>query len=460
MTSPRYLPIPPELLSLACETISRRVVPLPFTEKGVTITPEKVGVCLESLNAEVTRTLPVRTTAAMMKNHIGGFDRVLTLRLGESAGDAAPVIADVLIRAGIAEITEIQDRSTHACMKGIRLLPAWTWHIVSETPVPLPSPATTADSEPPASWLAKCPVCRTGILCTVTEKQLFGMPAMEYYFECTHCGAKFVPEKDDFRLVSIAKIRDPRWRRYLSTSRSADAWETLARGDLIFSRKPAPARHTVQKPAGEVNTGQFTKMKDGSVAIPYAGKTLFFRRVILQFTRSIQVDLFCRSTRPLAAILALPEYAQLKPNIERQYSRYLPMTVGSFLAEQKLKNNPVVREFLHTHGGAEFCSFRMPDDECARQKGVIILMVNGAVEYVGACHSDFGTLIDNELGRIVPDMCYRDGNETACRVNAAICAHRQSYGLFVHAMTDDESIDALAADVISRYSKTSLPHES
>ncbi len=60
MVAPRFFPIPPALLTLTCETVNRRVAKLPFTQKGVCISPELVGVALECLNAEVTRTLPLR----------------------------------------------------------------------------------------------------------------------------------------------------------------------------------------------------------------------------------------------------------------------------------------------------------------------------------------------------------------------------------------------------------------
>ena len=185
--------------------------------------------------------------------------------------------------------------------------------------------------------------------------------------------------------------------------------------------------------------------------MPFGEKTLFFRSVSLQFGRNVQVALFSRTTRTLAALLALPEYSAIKPVIEQQYLQYLPVMAGSFLAEKKLRDDPLVWEFLHPFGGEDFCSFRMPANEHADQKGVILVLVKGKVAYIGTCHTSFGTFINDELGRIIPDMCYRDGNETACRVNSIICAHRDSAGFFIHAMTDDRVIDALAADLTARY---------
>ncbi len=457
MDSVQYFPIPPTLLTLACETVNRRIGKLPFMKNGIIVTPELVGVSLECLNAEVTRTLPLRTSPAMAKNRMEGFDRVLELRLGTGGRDAASVLADVLVQSGIAEIVQIHDQCTHTRTNGFRLLRPWTWHIASGIPAPLQSPINSLEMEPPATWLARCPVCKSGILQKVTGKQLFGMPFMEYYIECTHCCAKFVKEKENFRLVSIAKIRDPRWRQLLNTSRAADDWATLARGDPIFKRLPDPLRHHEPTSIGEANTGPFKKMKDGSIAVPFGEKTLFFRPTSLQFERNIKRSLFSRRNGTLADLLRLPEYSNLKEVIEQRYYGYLMVTTGNFIAELKQRDDPLVREFLHPYGDKEYCSFRMCDDEYAGQKGVILVFVKGKVKYIGTCHTSFGKLINDELGRIIPDMCYRDGNKTACKINSFACTDRDSFGIFIHVITDDHAIDALAGDLNARYPPIPLP---
>ena len=63
MVTPQFLPIPKAIHALACETISRRVDRLPFTRNDVEITEGIVGITLECLNAEVMRTLPLKTVA-------------------------------------------------------------------------------------------------------------------------------------------------------------------------------------------------------------------------------------------------------------------------------------------------------------------------------------------------------------------------------------------------------------
>jgi hypothetical protein len=421
--------------------------------KGVEVTGELIGVAMECLNAEATHTLPLRTSPAMTKNMVEGFDRCFELRLGANKKTEAGIVADILIQSGIAEPVDVQDRCTHTRTNGLRLLPVWSWHIASETLPEYHPTDPKQETELPAAWLAKCPVCKTGILQKVTGKQLFGIQATDYYIECTHCGAKYIPEKENFRLVAIVKIRDPRWKQHLNSSHSPDAWAALAQSSASVSRQrvPASVRKIVPKIAGEVNTGVFPKLKDGSIAVPSGEKTLFFRHVTLQFGRSIQVALFSRSTRTLADIISLPPYSDIRPDIERAYDPYLPVPVGVFLAEQKKRGEQLYHAFLNSYGDEEYCTFRIDEDEHAQQKGVIMILVKGKMGYAGPCHTAFGTLMNDELGRIIPDMCYRDGNETACRINSLICSSRDSVGLFMHAMTDDAAIDELSRDLRSRY---------
>ena len=127
------------------------------------------------------------------------------------------------------------DTATHTQIRGIRLLPAWTWHIGSGE-FSRGGGQYTGGYD---AWLARCPVCKTGILGRVTGKRLFGIPPTDFYFDCSHCGAKFTPEKDRFRLVSIARIADPRWRQYLNSSRTPDEWSALIREETPVRQAPS-----------------------------------------------------------------------------------------------------------------------------------------------------------------------------------------------------------------------------
>src|SRR5512136_3261391 len=98
-----------------------------------------------------------------------------------------------------------------------------------------------------------CPICRTGILNRVVGKQLFGIPHTDFYIECTHCGAKFIPVGPQFRLVSIATVRDPLWRKYLDQTFPAETWAALARGTGAGGQ---PLSH----PAGKKAFGPSSKL--------------------------------------------------------------------------------------------------------------------------------------------------------------------------------------------------------
>ena len=60
MPPAHYLPIPPGLRSSACDTVSRRVAPLPFVRDGIEVSCDLIAASMEVLNAEATRTLAIR----------------------------------------------------------------------------------------------------------------------------------------------------------------------------------------------------------------------------------------------------------------------------------------------------------------------------------------------------------------------------------------------------------------
>ncbi|MFZ0675921.1 hypothetical protein, partial [Methanoregula sp.] len=345
MVTPQFLPIPKAIHALACETISRRVDRLPFTRNDVEITEGIVGITLECLNAEVMRTLPLKTVARGTGTH-PGLAECLSERRGSDQGGVAPVIAEVLVNAGLAEPAEVLDTATHTQIRGIRLLPAWTWHIGSGE-FSRGGGQYTGGYD---AWLARCPVCKTGILGRVTGKRLFGIPPTDFYFDCSHCGAKFTPEKDRFRLVSIARIADPRWRQYLNSSRTPDEWSALIREETpvrqapsriatsryrMASRKPEAPHQTppVRRPEKSVRPIEgvpvpFSTLRDGSLIVTGTPKTLYFRPVGLRFLRGTRHDLFCQAKRTLRQALDSTAFAGVKPVFVHEYAQYLPLRLG------------------------------------------------------------------------------------------------------------------------------------
>jgi hypothetical protein len=439
MTEPQFFPISPEMKALASETVSRRVSKLPFERNSVMVTEELIGVVMECLNAEFKKAMPLKTPLNAATETQRGLDRCIEERVRISGKTVVPVLAEVLCSAGIAETTEIMDRIFHRPYKGIRLLPPWTWHIASQGVAAI-SPVVQGNTEPvDVSWTSRCPVCRTGILTRITGKQLFGIPRTDFYEECTHCGAKFIPVGMQFRLVSIARIRDPLWKKHLDETYPPETWAALARGSGTGG-KP-----TVQVPVKKSDglppkspMGGLTLMKDGSLVVPVGDRTLYFKPVKLQFSGGLRENVFARAQKPLDEILRDPRFSHLVPAVNAKYSRCLPMQSGLFLRQLKERHDPFYREFLNPYGDEKFCTFRLDGPQERDKKGVLIVVVNREIYYAVNCSSSFGTTINETYGRILPEDCFLSSYPTRCRINALIGNNRKETGIFVHASEHEE----------------------
>jgi len=71
----------------------------------------------------------------------------------------------------------------------------------SNCDAPLPQPDTPANLTPlaDASWLDKCPVCKTGKLSPITEKKLLGLVTTENIV-CENCNAVFTGTGERYKL--------------------------------------------------------------------------------------------------------------------------------------------------------------------------------------------------------------------------------------------------------------------
>jgi len=440
MSATQFFPLPPEMFALACETVSRRVSRLPFLRSGVMVTGELLGVAMECLNAEFNKTLALRTPLNAAEKLPDGLDRCIEERLKIPGKPAAPVVVDVLCSAGIAETTEITDRLSHRTRKGIRLLPPWTWHAASAmTPAVRFQDSGNDDASSPLSWMSMCPVCRTGILNRVVGKQLFGIPHTDFYIECTHCGAKFIPVGTQFRLVSIATVRDPLWRKHLDQTFPAETWAALSRGTSPGGK--ALSYPTEKKPVSQVQKippGGLTYMKDGSLVVPFKEKTLYFKPVKLNFPGGVKEDLFARVQTPLQEMLKNPAFSHLLSPVNTKYSRYLPMKSGLFLGQLKERHDPFYREFLNSYGDEKFCTFRMEESNDGNKKGVLIVVVNRGMYYAANCPDTFRVMINDTFGRISSDDCLLSGNSTRCRINALLCTGRNDAGMYIHLSENED----------------------
>ena len=427
------------MFALACETVSRRVSRLPFLRSGVMVTGELIGVAMECLNAEFNKTLALRTPLNAAEKLPDGLDRCIEERLKIPGKTVVPVIADVLCSAGIAETTEIMDRVSHRPRKGIRLLPPWTWHAASPmAPTVKPLESGNDDESSLVSWMSMCPVCRTGILNRVVGKQLFGIPHTDFYIECTHCGAKFIPLGTQFRLVSIATVRDPLWRKHLNETFSAETWSALARGT-----KPGGNQHLRQteKPVSQTqksSSGGLMQLKDGSLIVPFPEKTLYFKPVKLNFSGGVREDVFARAQKPLQEILKNPAFSHLLPQVNAQYSRYLSLKSGLFLGQLKERHDPFYREFLNSYGDEKYGTFRLEDSGEADKKGVLIVVVNKGIYHAVNCRDTFRVIINDVFGRISAEDCLLSGDSTRCRMNALLCNNRSASGVSIHTCEKEE----------------------
>jgi hypothetical protein len=280
----------------------------------------------------------------------------------------------------------------------------------------------------------------------VTGKQLFGIPHTDFIIECSHCGAKFIPVGPAFRLVSIAKIRDPLWKRYLDKTNTPDIWASIARGpgsgtvrSSTRSSTPKPGV-ALTKPAGHEPTPHVlppasvtvTALKDGSLAIPLPGKNLYFRPIPLKFTGGAKEDTFTRIQKSLEEVLQEPAFEHLRDPVNAKYSRYLPMKIGLFLGHLKERFDPFYREFLNPYGDEKFGSFRADTTGETEKRGVLIVAVNRGLYHVADSPVPLYLTINNHFGRIGPDDCLLTGDIARCRVNALLSNNQKEAGLFFY----------------------------
>jgi hypothetical protein len=439
MSATQFFPIPPELCALAAETVSRRVSRLPFLRSGVMVTAELLGVAMECLNAECTKTLALRTPPKTVQKPEDGLDRCIEERLRLPGNTVVPVIVDVLCTAGIAETTELMDRVAHRPRKAVRLLSPWTWHAASNMATSARFSGPASDEESSLTWMSMCPVCRTGILNRVVGKQLFGIPRTDFYIECTHCGAKFIPVGTQFRLVSITTVRDPLWRKNLDQTFPAETWAALARGTTPGGKfLPHPAEKKAPSPSPKLPAGGLTQLKDGSMVVPFGEKTLYFKPVKLDFSGPVREDLFARVQKPLEEVMKNPAFFHLLPSVQARYSQYLSLKTGLFLHQLKERQDPFYREFLNIYGDEKYGTFRLGDIKEGEKKGVLIVVVNRAIFDVINCPDTIRRTVNDVLGRISPEDCLLSGDSARCRINALLCTNKKDAGIFIQSGEDQD----------------------
>ena len=450
MSSPQFFPIPPEIFARACGTVTSRVSRLPFLRGGVNVTGEAIGVAMECLNAVPARSLTLSTPQGQGGDQKDGLDRCIEERLHIPGKTAAPVIAGVLCSAGIAEPALIPDRYAHHERRGIRLVAPWTWHIASVMAPSLRLGGSGGD-DPSLTWLDICPVCRTGILSRVVGKQLFGIPRTEYYIECSSCGAKFIPVGPAFRLVSIATIRDPLWKRHLDKTRTPQEWSALARGPGTVSSQKRTGEGNPAAGTAPALSGTLTVQKDGSVAVPVGDRTLYFRPVSLQFAGGLKEGTFTRVQKTLADLLADPAFVHLQAQVNAKYSRYLFLKTGLFLSQLKGRHDMFYREFLNQYGDEKYGIVRVADPGGTERRGILLVIANRQIYHAADCKESIRSAVNDRFGRVSPEDCLLSGDPLRCRINTLLCTGRKEAGLYAHGVEKEEErqsiLEALAGSI-------------
>lgn len=437
MSATQFFPIRPEMLALACETVTQKVSRLPFLRSGVMVTGELIGVTMECLNAESTKTLPLTTPRDPPDGAAEGLDLCLEGRLLGPQKATVPVIAEVLVSAGIAAPAQVIERQFINPRKALRLSEGWTWHIAS-TMSPRAKLAGEGVADTSAlSWMSICPVCRTGILNRVVGKQLFGVPHTDFIIECTHCGAKFIPVGPAYRLVSIASIRDPLWKRFLDQTYPPETWAALARGtspggNPVSRPRPRPGA----APSSLPPSGNLIVMKGGSLAVPIDNKTVYFRPVPLTFSGGMRTGIYSRVQKTVRELLDDPAFVHLRDPVNAKYSNYLPQKAGLFLSQLEERHDPFYREFLNPYGDEKFGSFRAAESGDLTKAGILLVIVNRGIYAARASPGSFRAMINEYFGRILPEHCLVGGDEFRCRINAVLCNNRRDAGLYIYPMGD------------------------
>ena len=185
--------------------------------------------------------------------------------------------------------------------------------------------------------------------------------------------------------------------------------------------------------APALRSGGLSQLKDGSYAVPFGEKILYFKPVKLNFFGNLKDDLFARADRLVKDVLEKTEYAQLRDPVNAKYPQYLPMKVGLFLGQLKERHDPFYRQFLNEHGDERYGTFRVEESNEAGRKGVLIAIANRGIYAAFDCPDSFRTTINDSLGRIIAEDCYLEHDGLRCRINALLCAYRKESGLYVYA---------------------------
>lgn len=107
---------------------------------------------------------------------------------------------------------------------------------------------------------------------------------------------------------------------------------------------------------------------------------------------------------------------------------------------------------LHQYADSLFTSFSIDSPEFEDKKGVFIFIVDGTVVYVGMTNDSLKKVIMGTYGNIIPRKLHKDGQLTACRLNAFLNTnHNKNIELWFIDCDDKEKIKQIKNELIDEY---------
>lgn len=118
-------------------------------------------------------------------------------------------------------------------------------------------------------------------------------------------------------------------------------------------------------------------------------------------------------------------------------------TLQEYLPQARYDNHKKLP--LHKYGKGPFCKFNI-SKKLAYKSGVYLLVSSSSVLYVGECVDLAERFNQRGYGNISPRNCYKDGQQTNCRINSLILQSvsiGRSIELFFLGTSDHKKIETL-----------------
>lgn len=107
---------------------------------------------------------------------------------------------------------------------------------------------------------------------------------------------------------------------------------------------------------------------------------------------------------------------------------------------------------LNQYANSLFTSFSIDSPEFEDKKGVFVFTVDGMIVYVGMTNDSLKKVIMRTYGNIIPRKLHKDGQFTACRLNAFLNTnHNKNIELWFIDCDDKEKVTQIKKELIAEY---------